>query len=149
MFYVADNFRQAVVALVGPGSIKNRLASAYLQNLEALEEDQVPEIIRADFLQLRNAMHAIEPLAHEDSVQATVRKLSFDDADSLAGRIVSMYDTVLRNPNPPAVNGKPKKRVNGKKKPKPPGNGHKVESGIELSAHTPASVPPYLRPTTN
>jgi hypothetical protein len=79
MSYLAERFQAAVTALVGDGSIKERLAAAYGENLDDLEITEFPAGLRRGFKDLHNALHAtIEARAH-------------------AGTIVMLYTELVRH----------------------------------------------------
>ena len=91
------SFQAATLALVRQGSIKKRLAMAFLNHLEALEVARLPEIIRRDFRRLKEQLTSWPPIVTgEDPVRATIRKMSRKDADVCAEQIVLMYDSLVR-----------------------------------------------------
>ena len=96
MSYLAERFQAAVSALVGDGSIKERLAIAYIENLDDLEETEFPAELRDTFESLQSALHAERPIGREPCVRATVRKMSAPEAKSHAGTIVLLYAALVR-----------------------------------------------------
>lgn len=96
MCQLSDNFYSAVRALAGDGSVKDRLATAYTQNLEMLAEEAIPETIRPRFEELRKAMHSIEPMTTESPVTASVRKMAPTEASRHAASIVAMFSELVR-----------------------------------------------------
>ena len=44
-----ERFEAAVFALVGEGSVKDRLVTAYLKHLDDLESDELPQGLRKRF----------------------------------------------------------------------------------------------------
>jgi len=91
-----ERFYLATRALVGPGPIKPRLAGAYEANLEDLDLEDLPESVRPIFSQLASELHRVCPLGEESPVWATVRKMSDEDADRCAEKIVELYASVTR-----------------------------------------------------
>lgn len=91
------SLQAATLALVRQGSIKNRLCTAFLKHLEALDTERLPEIIRNSFCELTKELTRQPPVvAGDDAVRATIRKMSHKDADSCAEQIVLMYDSLVR-----------------------------------------------------
>lgn len=106
MFNTWEQFHSATVALVGSGSIKQRLLTAYVNHLASLTEDQLPREIREEFDSFCRGMRAVRPLPGEDAVRATVRKMSASDASGYAVQIVNMLGVISRtqmNPRPAAA----------------------------------------------
>ncbi len=92
-----EKFRQATLALVGPGSIKQRLAGAFNTNLIDITAEELPEELQDEFCRLSEKMAEVPPIGDEGPVLATVRKMSRDEADRCAVRILSMYETLARS----------------------------------------------------
>lgn len=96
MCQVSDRFLSAVKALTADGPIKTRLAAAYLEHLEDLRDDQIPESIRPKFESLREALLAAPPSNGENRVHASVRKMSPVDAQRYATSILLMLAELVR-----------------------------------------------------
>jgi len=92
MYNFSDQFYAAVRTLSGAGTIKNRLISAYDDNLVHLQAEELPEIIRTRFEELRRTMLSVKPLGKESPVLATVRKMSTVEANRCANQIVTMFN---------------------------------------------------------
>jgi hypothetical protein len=97
MTYLAGRFESAVLTLVGDGPVKQRLANAFAENLDDLEEAELPEGLRSRFADLRAALHRVTPLCGEPCVLATVRKMSAEEADQYASSIVRIYAALVRD----------------------------------------------------
>jgi len=97
MSYLAERFQAAVSVLVGDGSIKERLAVAYVENLDDLEDTEFPADLRDAFDGLQAALHAERPVGREPCVRATVRKMSSLEAKGHAGTIVLLYAALVRH----------------------------------------------------
>ena len=65
MCHVADKFYAAVRTLTTDAPLKQRLIGAYVDHLETLSEDDLPEALRTRFESLRAAMHAVPPTEKE------------------------------------------------------------------------------------
>ena len=97
MSYLAERFHAAVTALVGDGPLKERLAAAYVENLDDLESTEFPTELRTTFNDLQAALHAERPVGREPCVRATVRKMSSAQARSHADTIVILYAELVRH----------------------------------------------------
>jgi hypothetical protein len=96
MCHVADKFYAAVRTLTADAPLKQRLISAYVDHLETLSEDDLPEALRTRFEALREAMHAVPPTEKETAVQVSVRKMSQTEAGRFARSILGMFAEQLR-----------------------------------------------------
>lgn len=89
----------ATLELVRSAPIKQRLALAFSNHLKELDPSELPADMRPAFLDLRADLESVKPLPGESAVQATVRKMSADQADRCATCIVELYDGVARAPS--------------------------------------------------
>lgn len=112
MTYLAERFQAAVTTLVSDGSIKERLAAAYVENLDDLENTEFPSDLRGLFGDLQAALHAERPVGREPCVRATVRKMSTREARGHAGTIVLLYAELVRD----GQRAEPLRVVPGRKK---------------------------------
>lgn len=86
--------RAANLALVSSGNIKQRLATAYREHLVLIDPSQLPREVRETFEALRVGLTQVRPLAGEDAVAATVRKMSNDEAERWASTVVALLTAV-------------------------------------------------------
>ena len=91
MPYLDERFEAAVFTLVGEGSVKDRLVTAYLKHLDDLERDELPRGLRKKFEDLDATLHAVTPVRGEPRARATIRKMSKLQAGKHARTIVSLY----------------------------------------------------------
>ena len=96
MPYHVDNFFTAVSGLAGHGHIKQRLILAYEDNIESIEEDELPVPVRESFADLRRLMHRVTPTNGEGPICASVRKMSVDEANQCAQIMVDIYGDMIR-----------------------------------------------------
>ena len=115
----ADCFYEALTVLAGHGHIKQRLITAYEDNLAAIDEDEIPVPLKQAFADLRQAMHRVSPHNGESRICASVRKMSVTEASEWAVRIVELFSGIVRS-------------------------GTDVQVTLPLSADKPARVPPFL-----
>jgi hypothetical protein len=81
----------AVTILTGHGALKDRLALAYSNCLEHLDEQDLPEETQSEFSQMSVAMHRARALPGDTIVRASIRKLSNEEALHFATLVVRIY----------------------------------------------------------
>ncbi len=91
-----NRFYTAVSVLAGHGHIKQRLIQAYEDSLAIIEDDEMPIALRQSFADLRNMMNQVDPLNGEGPICASVRKMSVEQADACARRIIDLYGDMIR-----------------------------------------------------
>ena len=91
-----NRFYTAVSVLAGNGHIKQRLVRAYEDNLVLIDEDDMPKELRPSFADLILLMNNVAPLNGEGAIRASVRKMSIEEADDCAHRIVDLYGDMIR-----------------------------------------------------
>ena len=96
MSYHVDQFYAAVSVLAGHGHIKQRLIKAYEDNLESINEDELPIALKQSFSDLNHQMHRVSPLNGEGPICASVRKMSVEEAADCAISVVAMYAEITR-----------------------------------------------------
>ena len=96
MKHHVDRFYSAVAVLAGDGPIKQRLISAYSDNIDSISEEEIPLPLQNDFLELRHELNREAPLNGEGAVCATVRKMSIDEASRCASRLLALYTELLK-----------------------------------------------------
>lgn len=104
-----EHFFAAAAILASAGPIKHRLAEAYRTHLAELDEDELPKEIREEFSSLSSCMCCVRPMRGETAVQATVRKMSDQEAGGVAMRIIDMLGVVARQ----QISQRPKLRAVG------------------------------------
>ena len=86
----------AALTLARSGPIKDRLVEAWHKHLAAVNAEELPEGLRAEFRACHAALTHEQPLRGEDAVRATVRKLSGHEADEVACSIVRLFAAMVR-----------------------------------------------------
>jgi hypothetical protein len=84
-------FHQAALALVGAGTVKQRLALAYRRYLNDVDPEMLPREVRSDFLALASKLTSERAVGGLGIVEATVRKMSDVEATRCSERIVEMF----------------------------------------------------------
>jgi len=100
-----DRFGAALSVLVEEGPIKNRLITAYEEQLSNIAAERLPKTLRKPFETLRSRMTAVAPLNGEGPIRASVRKMSVQDATECASLILGMYTELLQSGAVPASAG--------------------------------------------
>lgn len=103
MTQLHERFLAAVRACIGPEPVKQRLTSAWLEQLDAIEVSELPETLQPRFSKLRGAMYAQPALPGEQAPAAAIRKMSAHQAaqhtaaiHELANDLVALF---YRNQN--------------------------------------------------
>jgi hypothetical protein len=89
-----EHIRRAVLVLVGPGAVKQRLITAYLDHLRTIDEDALPDAARIEFSLLSSAFCCVKPAGGLCAAEVAVRKMSEQDAAAHAERIVALFQTL-------------------------------------------------------
>ncbi len=97
MSYHEDKLFAAVSMLAAHGHIKQRLISAYEDNLEPIDEDDLPIPVKQSFADLKHLMHRVTPTNGEGPICASVRKMSVDEANQCAQLMVDLYRNMIRH----------------------------------------------------
>jgi hypothetical protein len=91
-------FQGATLSLTRAGALKDRLNDAYHSHLVWLDEKDLPKELRDDFRAFSHRLMREPPLLRgEDSVRATIRKMSNGEAEDAAAAVVRMFSGLLRN----------------------------------------------------
>jgi hypothetical protein len=89
----------ATLELTRSSSLKQRLIASFSMFLKELDADELPSDLRSTFALLAADLESVPPLPGETAVQATVRKMSAEQAETFAARIVDLYGALLRAPS--------------------------------------------------
>ena len=91
-----ENFHKATLELAKSAALKQRLTDAFSRHLQDMPASEMPGELRGDFESLCKRMTQVSPMRGETAVAATVRKMSLDEADACAARIVALLDALHR-----------------------------------------------------
>jgi hypothetical protein len=97
MSNLVDRFLAAVSTMTGDGHIKQRLVKAFEENLQTVEDGDLPPSARKPFAELRRMMKQVAPLNGEGTIRATVRKMSARDAEHCAELMVELLADLIRH----------------------------------------------------
>ncbi len=93
----ANRFYAAVSVLAGHGRIKQRLVKAYEENLAVIEVEDLPIAVKQSFADLRHMMNRVDSVVkREGRIRASVRKMSVEEADECAHKIIDLYTDMIR-----------------------------------------------------
>jgi len=90
-----SRFYAAVSVLAGHGYIKQRLVKAYEENLAVIEDEDLPISVKQSFADLRHIMSRVDPVKGEGPIRASVRKMSVEEADECAHKVVDLYRDMI------------------------------------------------------
>ena len=96
MEFLTSRFLAAVRICSGELAIKQRLASAWMEHLDDINADDLPQSQRQTFLELRDAMYTRKPLPDESAPHASIRKMSAQQVASYTNLIIAIYAGLLR-----------------------------------------------------
>jgi hypothetical protein len=86
-----DQLEGCLLSLARSGAIKDRLTDAFRNHLAQLDVTELPDPWRTDLCACRDALTRERPLRGEDAVRATVRKMSNEEAEAIAERLVRLF----------------------------------------------------------
>ena len=86
----------ATLALVGDGTLKDRLCAAFCDHLDDISELDLPDEVQEEFAAMTRVMHGARALPGDSVVRASIRKLSNEQAQCYAGLILRAYTVRIR-----------------------------------------------------
>jgi hypothetical protein len=93
----------ATLELAKSTSIKQRLTLAFSKHLKHIDASELPLSLQEQLATILQSLESVRPLPGESSVQATVRKMSAEDADRYAAQIVDLFGAAAASRALPAV----------------------------------------------
>ncbi len=92
-----ERLQGATLSLARSAPIKERLTDAFRNHLALIEEEELPSELREEFRTLSHEVTRERPLLRgEDALRATVRKLSCEEAEAIACRVVHLFVDLSR-----------------------------------------------------
>ena len=91
-----NRFYSAVKVLAGHGHIKQRLIKSFEENLASIDDVELPHAVKKSFTKLRRMMSQVAPLNGEGATRASVRKMSVEEADDCAHKLIDLYGAMIR-----------------------------------------------------
>jgi hypothetical protein len=90
--FAIEKLYLAVSTLVGTGSVRERLAEAYLQHLSPVSRSDFPEELREEYREIVTALSWV-PVEYEGKgkLRSTIHAMSEEEAVLLAQRLVSLF----------------------------------------------------------
>ncbi|MEO0574207.1 MAG: hypothetical protein AAF004_02005 [Pseudomonadota bacterium] len=95
-----STLHDAIVVLTGHENAKTRLTNAWVNLLETVAADELPDGIRQTFLAMRDKLTAHQPVNKEHPIVATIRKMSPMEAATCAQDVVHIYLQVVSAESP-------------------------------------------------
>jgi hypothetical protein len=80
----------------GDGTLKERLAAAYREHLDDIDELELPHEVHLEYSQMSRTMHLARALPGDNVVRASVRKMSSDEAEKHAALVVHAFAALAR-----------------------------------------------------
>ncbi len=93
----------AMLELSKSAPLKQRLILTFSKHLTDFDAADLPGAMRVEWRAVLGAFEAVPPLRGESAVQATIRKMSNEQAEELAARVVALFALVARARTPRAV----------------------------------------------
>jgi len=93
----------AALELAKSTPLKQRLLSTFTRHLTDLDPADLTPAIRPELRALLDAFESVPPLRGESSAQATIRKMSNEQAEELAARVITLFGQVARSSSPRSV----------------------------------------------
>jgi hypothetical protein len=90
---ICGKLHTATVELSKSAPIKQRLVTVF-SILKQIDPGELPGALREQLAAIVAGLESVRPLPGETGVQATVRKMSTEQADLLAARVVDLFATV-------------------------------------------------------
>ena len=90
--YAWEKLYSALLTLISEGSLKDRLASAYISALIRLEPSDLPQDMREEFQILSQNLTKVEPEGDEGKVMATIKSMTDLEAIQSAEKILELYE---------------------------------------------------------
>jgi hypothetical protein len=92
-----ERFEGATLSLAKSALVKERITDAYRNHLALIAEDELPLELREEFRELCGVLTRERPMVRgDDSFRATVRKMSAQDADDVAHRVIKIFASLAR-----------------------------------------------------
>ncbi len=100
MSYAWEKFHGAMHALAGRGSQKERLVSAFVDNISNVVPEEIPKERREEFSRFIEDMTRVEPWENEGTVEATVNRMDERQVERMIEYIFNIHDTITRHQEP-------------------------------------------------
>src|SRR5258706_16409888 len=94
---LSNRLESAVLLLAGDGTLKDRLAAAFREHLDDIDELELPGEVQAEYAQMSRTMHLARALPGDNVVRASVRNLSSEEALRYSALIVRMHALRLQS----------------------------------------------------
>jgi hypothetical protein len=93
----------AVLQLIGNGTLKDRLYSAWCHHLDGIAVSELPEETQQEFAAMIAVMHGARALPGDSVVRASIRKFSAAEAERYAALVLRVWRLRVQQLALPAV----------------------------------------------
>lgn len=100
MSVLREMLHDAMLVLTSHENAKARLTKAWIDRLETIPTEEVPETVRDRFLAMRDRIMTRKPVNNEHPIIATIRKMSPVEASDCGQDIVQLYFHVMTDSAP-------------------------------------------------
>lgn len=91
MSILKSTLQEAIIVLTSHENAKTRLTNAWVDRLDSLSAEDLPDSIREQFKTMRDKLMTRQPVNGEHPIVATIRKMSPMEASGYGQDIVNMY----------------------------------------------------------
>ncbi|MEL7310993.1 MAG: hypothetical protein AAFN07_05760 [Pseudomonadota bacterium] len=100
MSLLRDKLHDAMLVLTSHENAKARLTKAWVDQLETIPSDEIPDTVRERFQAMRDRITARRPVNNEHPIVATIRKMSPMEASDCGRDIVQLYFQLMLDSAP-------------------------------------------------
>lgn len=96
MTYARYKFQKAISELSRDGTLRERLINAFLVNLIHIDQADLPETVRNDFLNFKYRIIQNHPETAYQTVESMVIKMDDPEVQKLIDTLFSMYEVISK-----------------------------------------------------
>ena len=87
-----ERMKHALLILEGPGSIQERLASAYRTEVQYVGPEGLDERMVYELESINDELTKVEAMGDKDTIDMSVESLTEDEMQGLAGQMRNIYE---------------------------------------------------------
>ncbi len=92
-----ERLYRAVVIMSGAGTVQERLASAFRNEIQYVDASMLSEIAQVELAGIRDQLTKEDASGEKDMFDMSAATLSVDQAEELAIEVVNVYDDAARS----------------------------------------------------
>lgn len=100
MSLLRDKLHDAMLVLTSHENAKSRLTRAWVDQLDSIPSDEIPDTVRERFQAMRDRITSRRPVNNEHPIVATIRKMSPMEASDCGRDIVQLYIQLMLDSAP-------------------------------------------------